>query len=257
MLPRHDYRILVVADTRYKDTGNYWRDRFMTNSTEMQQAWESYAESKGKPLGDIETSYKGTRSDKTDLFWRVFHIGWDYVSKYFPTFTQEGFEADDIAGAIYRVKRKARKNSIVAKRQLFLSTLDRDWSQLVDDELKIYFANTRHCFPREKIQERLVGNQGVIEHTLHKMGFELDHPRNLANWKVLKGDLGDNLPPGSPHCLFDLCEPHTEYVIENAAAWYPDLVKELSDKRPNILSEHFDKTLAEFAKICLEAPVKL
>jgi hypothetical protein len=32
MLPRHSYRIVVVADSRFSDTGNYWRDRFMRES---------------------------------------------------------------------------------------------------------------------------------------------------------------------------------------------------------------------------------
>jgi hypothetical protein len=257
MLPRHSYRIVVVADSRFKDTGNYWRDKYMTESTVVTQAWEQYAEKEGKKLTEIPTHYKGHRKDKTDNFWRVFDIGWKYVNEYFPTFSQEGFEADDIAGAIYRISRDGGPDSVARKRQIFLSTIDRDWSQLVDESHKVYFANTRVPFPKEKIQERLVGEQGVVEHTKHKMGFDLDHPKNLADWKVLHGDLGDNLPPGSPKCLFDLCEPHTEYVIEKAAPWHGELVGCLEDPKANDLPDHFETTLRQFAKIMLEAPVKL
>jgi hypothetical protein len=257
MLPRHTYRIVVVADSRFQDTGNYWRDRYMTESTVVQEAWQSYAEKEGKELSEIPTNYKGTRGEKTGNFWRVFDIGWKYCNEYFPVFSQEGFEADDIAGAIYRVSRDGGPDSVARKRQIFLSTLDRDWSQLVDEDHRVYFANTRHCWPNEKIQERLVGNQGVVEHTLHKMGFDLDHPKNLADWKVKHGDMGDNLPPGSPKCLFDLCEPHTEYVIEKVAPWYEDLVKCLEVNKPNDRPDHFDQTLRQFAAIMLEAPVKL
>ena len=257
MLPRHTYRIVVVADSRFQDTGNYWRDRYMTESPIVQQAWQNYAEKERKDLSEIPTNYKGTRKEKTDNFWRVFDIGWKYANEYFPVFSQEGFEADDIAGAIYRISRDGGPDSVAKKRQIFLSTIDRDWSQLVDEEHKVYFANTRHCFPNEKIQERLVGNQGVIDHTLHKMGFELDHPKNLADWKVLHGDLGDNLPPGSPKCLFDLCEPHTELIIEKVAPWYNDLVECLEENKPNDRPDHFDITLRQFAKIMLEAPVSL
>ncbi len=257
MLPRHTYRIVVVADSRFRDTGNYWRDRYMTESDVVQQAWQNYAEKEGKSLSEIPTSYKGTRGEKTETFWQVFNIGWKYVNEHFPVFSQEGFEADDIAGAIYRVSRDGSPDSIARKRQIFLSTLDRDWSQLVDEEHRVYFANTRHPFPNEKIQERLVGNQGVIEHTKHKMGFDLDHPKNLADWKVKHGDMGDNLPPGSPKCLFDLCEPHTDYIIEKAAPWYDDLVECLNENKPNDRPDHFDQTLRQFAKIMLEAPVKL
>jgi len=257
MLPRHTYRIVVVADSRFQDTGNYWRDRYMTESPVVQQAWQSYAEKEGKDLSNIPTHYKGTRGEKTDNFWRVFDIGWKYVNEYFPVFSQEGFEADDIAGAIYRISRDGGPDSIARKRQIFLSTIDRDWSQLVDEDHKIYFANTRHCFPNEKIQERLAGNQGVIDHTKHKMGFDLDHPKNLADWKVKMGDLGDNLPPGSPKCLFDLCEPHTEYTVETMAPWYDQLVECLEENKPNDRPDHFDMTLRQFAKIMLEPPVKL
>jgi hypothetical protein len=257
MLPRHTYRIVVVADSRFQDTGNYWRDRYMTESTVVQQAWQDYAEKENKVLSEIPTNYKGTRGEKTDNFWRVFDIGWKYVHEYFPVFSHEGFEADDIAGAIYRISRDGGPDSIARKRQIFLSTIDRDWSQLVDEEHKIYFANTRHCFPNEKIQERLAGNQGVIDHTKHKMGFDLDHPKNLADWKVKHGDMCDNLPPGSPKCLFDLCEPHTDFVIEKVAPWYDELVECLEENKPNDRPDHFDQTLRQFSNIMLEAPVKL
>lgn len=257
MLPRHSYRIVIVADSRFRDTDNYWRDRFMKRSAEVQMAWLAYAEKEGKDLSEIPTHYKGTRGEKTETFWRVFNIGWEYVNKYFPVFSQEGYEADDVAGAIYRLSRDSPPGSVIRERQILLSTLDRDWSQLTDESHKIYFANTRVPFPNEKIQERLVGNQGVIEHTKHRMGFDLDHPKNLADWKVKHGDSGDNLPPGSPKCLFDLCEPHTEYVIEKAAPWYPQLVECLNDPQPNIQPDHFNQTLKQFARIGLEAPTKL
>jgi hypothetical protein len=257
MLSRHSYRVVVVADSRFRDTGNYWRDRFMSESQVVQTAWQTYAEKEGKKLSELPTHYKGHRKDKTDNFWRVFDIGWKYCNEYFPVFSEEGFEADDIAGAIYRISRDGDSDSIARQRQILLSTIDRDWSQLVDEDHRVYFANTRHCFPNEKIQERLVGNLGVIEHTKHKMGFDLDHPKNLADWKVLHGDMGDNLPPGSPKCLFDLCEPHTDYVIEKVAPWYHDLVDCLNDPKINDRPDHFDQAYRQFVKISLEPPVKL
>lgn len=257
MLPRHPYRFVVIADSRFKDTDNYWRDRFMRRSPEVQSAWLAYAEKEKKDLAEIPTHYKGTRSEKTDTFWRIFDIGWEYVNTYFPVFSQEGYEADDIMGAIYRLSRDSDEKSIVRKRQILMSTVDRDWSQLVDEDHKVYFANSRVPFAKEKIQERLVGNLGVIEHTKHKMGFDLDHPKNLADWKVKHGDMGDNLPPGSPKCLFDLCEPHTDYVIEKAAPWFSDLIKCVNDPEENTREDHFNQTLAQFAKIGLEAPVSI
>jgi hypothetical protein len=112
-------------------------------------------------------------------------------------------------------------------------------------------------FPNEKIQERLVGNQGVIEHTAHRMGFELDHPKNLADWKVKHGDMGDNLPPGSPKCLFDLCEANPDYCVETVATNFEEFIEDLNNHKSNDRPDHFDQSMRAFAKICLEAPVKL
>lgn len=257
MLPRHPYRIVVIADCRYKDTNNYWRDRFMKTSPEVQAAWITFAEKEKRPLSEIPTHYKGTRADKTDTFWRVFDIGWEYVHNYFPVFYQEGYEADDIMGAIYRLSRDSSSERVVRQRQILMSSVDRDWSQLVDEDHKVYFANMRVPFPKEKIQERLVGNLGVIEHTKHRMGYDLDHPKNLADWKVLHGDKSDNLPPGSPKCLFDLCEPNLDYAIEFSAPWFNSLRECVNDPKPNIRADHFEQTLKQFAKVCIECPVSV
>lgn len=257
MLPRHSHRIVVIADCRFKDTDNYWRDRYMRRSAEVQSAWLAFAEKEGKDISEIPTHYKGTRSEKTETFWRIFRIGQEYVNSYFPVFSEEGFEADDIMGAIYRLSRDSSEDSVIRQRQVLMSSLDRDWSQLVDEDHKVYFANSRAPFPNEKIQERLVGNQGVVEHTLHKMGYDLDHPKNLADWKVKHGDMGDNLPPGSPKCLFDLCEPNPDYNIEHTASWFEDLVDCVNNPKANTRHDHFDQTLRQFANIGLDAPVSL
>jgi hypothetical protein len=87
------------------------------------------------------------------------------------------------------------------------------------------------------------------------MGYELDHPKNLADWKVLKGDEGDNLPPGSPKCLFDLTEPNPEYNIDEQAPWYDDLVEELNNPEPNDRPDHFESAYRAFVNVCIEPPV--
>ena len=255
MLPMFPHRVIILADSRYPDTNNYWRDRFMQESPIVQKAWEDYAESKKKPLSEIPTNYKGTRKEKTETFWRVFEIGWKYVNKYYTVFDCEGYEADDTAGAIYRISRDSVGGGIAHERQIFLSSVDRDWTQLCDDDQRIYFANTRKPGPNEQIQARLVNNQGVIDHTEWRMGYKLDHPKNLADWKVLAGDKGDNLPAGSPKCLFDLIEPHSEYNIEKAAHWYQDLVIEMNNPKPNNRLDHFDSAYNAFISTCIEPPL--
>ena len=256
MLPRHTYRMLFVADKRYSDSHNYWRNNVMQTCPVVKQAWADYAEREKVNVEDLKTNYKGTRGEKSEEFWFCYNICRDYATTYFPFFEAEGYEADDFAGAIYRLSRDSSEKSIVRKRQIFLATLDRDWSQCVDEAHKVYFANTRYPFPSEKIQERLVGNAGVIEHTLHKMGYDITHPSELSQYKVLHSDMGDNLPKGCPVELFDLCEPHPEYNIDKEPIW-SELKKCCSNSKPNDRPDHFDQTLRQFAKICLEAPVKL
>jgi hypothetical protein len=248
--------MMFVADKRFTETYNYWRDNVMRTSEVVKQAWIDHAESKGLKIEDIKTNYKGTRGEKSEEFWLCYNICRDYATTYFPFFEVEGYEADDLAGSVYRLSRDSEEDSIVRQRQIFLATLDRDWSQCVDEAHQIYFANTRYPFPSEKIQERLVGNEGVMEHTAHKMGYDITHPSQLASFKVLHSDMGDNLPKGTPIELFDLCEPHPEYNIDKEPIW-GNLKECCNDPNANDRPDHFEQTLRAFAKICLEAPAKL
>lgn len=255
MLPRHTYRMLFVADKRFESTQNYWRNDVMQTSPVVKQAWINHAEREGIPMESLKTDYKGTRGDKSEEFWFVYNICREYATTYFPFFEAEGYEADDFCGAVYRLSRDSEEDSIVRKRQIFLATLDRDWSQCCDEAHRIYFANTRYPRANEKIQERLVGNAGVIEHTAHKMGYEITHPSELPNYKVHHSDMGDNLPKGTPVELFDLCEPHSEFNIDKEPVW-AKLAECCNDPNPNDRPDHLEQTLRQFAKICLEAPYK-
>jgi hypothetical protein len=256
MLPRHSYRMLFVADKRFEETSNYWRNNVMQTCPVVKQAWINHAEREKVEFNTLNTDYKGTRGEKTDEFYFVYNICRNYATEYFPFFEAEGYEADDFAGAVYRLSRDSGEKEVVRRRQIFLATLDRDWSQCVDESHKIYFANTRYPFPNEKIQERLVGNEGVIEHTAHRMGYDITHPSQLAKHKVLHSDMGDNLPKGTPIELFDLCEPHPVYDIDKTDVW-EDLKECCNDPKSNDRPDHFEQTLRQFSKICLEAPVKL
>jgi len=254
MLPRHTYRMMFVADFRYKKTGNYWRNDVIRSSEVVRQAWSDHAEREGVSVDTLRTDYKGTRGEKSDDFWFVYNICRKYATEYFPFFEEEGYEADDWCGSIYRLSRDSADDSIVKKRQILLATLDRDWSMCTDEAHNVFFANTRVPFPKEKIQERLVGNQGVIEHTKHRLGHDIGHPSELAAKKVLSSDMGDNLPKGTPIELFDLCEPHPTYNIDLVDR-HADLVECVNDPKPNCRPDHFDQTLRQFAAIMLEPPV--
>jgi hypothetical protein len=245
MLPSHDYRIVVVSDKRFEEHGTYWRGVEVLRDERMEIVWEEYCENTGKNLKEQAVGYKGNRRDKNDNFYQVVEIGWDYATKYFPCFKQEGFEADDWAGAIYRISRDTR--GTCHDRQILLSTIDRDWSGLVDESHKVYWANTRYPGPKERIQERLAGEDQVLLHTEIKMGVKIDHPVEIFRAKHEQGELSDNLPPGSPLEYIDLSEPHPKYQIEKLTQ-YAQLVLECEAKESNVRFDHFEKAASALRK---------
>ena len=251
MLPMHDYRVVVVSDKRFEKFGSYWRGVEINKDERMEIVWEEYCEGKGTDVAEVATGYKGNRRDKDDNFYQIVEIGWEYATKYFPCYKEEGYEADDWAGAVYRYSRDSR--GTCRDRQILLSTIDRDWSQLVDESQKIYWANTRYPGPKERIQERLAGEDQVILHTELKLGAKIEKPRELAFAKQELGDLGDNLPPGSPLEYFDLCEPHPKYRIEKLPQ-YKDFIKDLDDPSPNMQMDHLEKSRHALGKIGLNCP---
>jgi len=255
-LKRHSYRTILVADYRDPETFNYWRDSFMQESEQVAQAWVTYAEEQGTDPDTLRTNYKGTRGSKTDAFFLVYEIGKDYCQKYFPWYWELGYEADDLAGSIARLSRNSEKESVIHRRQILLHTCDRDWCQLIDDKNKTYFSNSRQCRPREKIQEQLQGEAGVLEWAEHKMGIELKHPSELAHYKSIQGDLGDNAPPGAPIELFDLIYAHPKWNVDTAL-WTDDFKDSMNNPEPTTRHDHYEQALRQFAKIALEIPIRV
>jgi hypothetical protein len=255
-LPRHAYRTVLVADYRDPKTSNYWRDDFMRESEQVQTAWTEYAEEQGVAVDSLRTNYKGTRGTKTEAFFFVYNIGKEYCQQYFPWYWILGYEADDLAGSIARLSRSSEEQKIIRKRQILLHTCDRDWCQLVDNENKIYFSNSRLCRPREKIQEQLQKEEGVLEWVEHKMGVKIEHPSELASHKAEQGDMGDNAVKGSPIELFDLIHPHSKWNVDELL-WTEDFLECMNNPEANTRNDHFEQTLRQFSKIYLDVPIKV
>lgn len=223
-LPEAPWRTIIVNDSKDSE-GVYWRKYAGQSDPDLNKAWEKYSQE------SLNTTYKGNRGKRTEEFWEVERIGRDYAQEYFPFFSEELFEADDWAGTAARLHSEDR--------QMFLSTVDRDWSMLVDNDRGIYFANARRCKENERIQQRLVDNEGVIHHTQLRLNVSINHPRELAFAKSLMGDMGDNLPPGSPLYLFDLIEPPAQWKLENKSPDKVELLKqELYNPNPNTRFDH-------------------
>lgn len=145
--------------------------------------------------------YKGGRGEKTPFFYITEAAGYDYIrskNSTFSYFSKEFFEADDIAGHICRLKRKARKGSALAQRQIILSTVDGDWQGLVSDPHDIVWANTGPWLPRMRSEAE------VIDYYLRKDKLIIDSAYGCYTVKEKVGDAGDNLAPGTPLRFFDL-----------------------------------------------------
>ncbi|MGI9460855.1 MAG: hypothetical protein ACR2NF_12720 [Pirellulales bacterium] len=252
MLPMHDYRVVVVSDKRFEDSKCYWRGVEVLKDERIEACWEEYCEGKGIKADDIPTGYKGNRRDKDDDFYKIHEIGWEYATKYFPCFKKAGYEADDWAGALYREVRDS-SDVVLRERQKLLYTIDRDWSGLVDESKNIWWANTRYPGPRERIQERLAGEDQVILHTKMKMGYDINHPIEIFAAKAEAGEMGDNLPPGAPIEYIDLSETHPKYVLEKCDQW-DDFVEAVTNPNPNIHKDHFDQSLAALKKCGMTFP---
>ena len=252
MLPRHDYRVVVVSDKRFVDRGVYWRGVEVLKDERIEACWEEYAEKKGLDMNEMALGYKGNRRDKDDNFYQVHEIGWEYATKYFPCFKQEGYEADDWAGALYREVRDGT-DTVLRSRQKLLYTIDRDWSGLVDESKNIWWANTRYPGPRERIQERLAGEDQVILHTQMKLGFDINHPIEIFAAKAEAGELGDNLPPGAPIEYIDLTETHPKYILEDCPSW-PDFIENVCDPVGNVHNDHYEQSVVALRKIGIACP---
>lgn len=198
--PYLEYRLILAMDTKFED-GGYWRTKEIWNDQEIQNVLADYGKV-GK--------YKGDRKPKSDQFLKLYEMGINYANiAGFTQLGEVGFEADDFAGlACRRFKHLKNTGKIGWDEQLVLWTVDRDWSQLVDDHYKIIFANTRRPKETEVCQKQLVCNSEVARHTYWKYGYEINHPTELLEVKVENGDWGDNLPPGECSRIYmDLLSP--------------------------------------------------
>lgn len=194
--------------------------------------------------------YKLGRGSKPDTFSLVCQIGLAYIKSPNSTFyyyDQEYMEADDIAGKLARLKRKAPTDSVAGKRQMLLYTVDGDWQGLVSDEHNIIWCNIGPWLPRMR------NNAGVVDYYYRKMGASISKARECYELKAQYGDLGDGLLPGSPLRLFDLYNEDHEYNFSESASNYLEGV--LNSMRNSKKIEHLENSSGFFKKFGLIPPI--
>lgn len=164
------YRVCLLDDYK-NDEGDYWRNGF-------------YAD------------YKKGRPPKSEGYNLAHAVITDYLSQDYcpiPVFKQETFEADDFAGCLFREKQGD-------ERTLFLSTVDTDWLQLVDDNRDILWANCRHNAPRLR-------SEYEVHNYFASQGYSVFFPEEVIENKHQFGDKTDNYGPGTTKAIIDLRNP--------------------------------------------------
>lgn len=92
-----------------------------------------------------------------------------------PILEVQGYEADDVIGTI--AKQKAKENHLV-----YMVTPDKDFAQLVEENIKIYKP------PRQGNQPEILGVEEVCKN------WEIEKPEQVIDILALWGDAVDNIP---------------------------------------------------------------
>jgi len=120
----------------------------------------------------VYKEYKATRVPQPQEFYDQFPIVKDILKTFgIKTLEKEGFEADDLIGAL--VKKSSLNNLIV--------TGDLDTLQLINQKTKVYFL-------RQGISEVKIYDQEAVK---NRFGLS---PEQLIDFKALRGDPSDNIP---------------------------------------------------------------
>lgn len=120
--------------------------------------------------------YKAGREKQPQNFYDQIDFAKDIIKPFdIPVFEKDGFEADDLIGAIVKAQKKNIPNL-----ECLIVTGDLDLCQLIDKQTSVYFL--RHGISQIKIY-----NQKTV-----KERFGLS-PQQLIDFKALSGDPSDNI----------------------------------------------------------------
>ena len=125
---------------------------------------------------EIYPEYKANRDATPEDIKKSIPYIKDILSAFkIPVFEQAGFEADDLAGSLA----KKFSNSDF---EIFLMTSDKDYLQLIDENIKMYK-------PRTKQRDPLIVDIAKFQEL-----YELESPEQYIDVLALAGDTADNVP---------------------------------------------------------------
>lgn len=120
--------------------------------------------------------YKAGRKKQPQIFYDQIPLTKDIIKAFnIPIFEKNGFEADDLIGAIIKFQKKQIPNL-----ETLIVTGDLDLCQLIDKQISVYFI--RHGISQTKIYDK----KAVQER------YDL-LPQYLIDFKALSGDPSDNI----------------------------------------------------------------
>lgn len=126
---------------------------------------------------ELYTDYKATRQKMPeDMIYQVAWIKEMLSAMNIPTYEKQGFEADDIIGTLAVQARDAGF-------AVYLATGDKDFMQLIGDNIFFYNIRTKDGGEEEKI----LGPEGVKNY----LGV---YPETVNDLLALQGDSSDNIP---------------------------------------------------------------
>lgn len=237
VLDQENWRIVVISDRKDENNG-YWRTHLIASDERMTKAY------KEKPQG-----YKSGRPQKDSLFMIIVELGQQYCFNYLNYWFEPGYEADDWAGAIYREVRNTSDPELKSRKKI-LFTIDRDWTQLVDDSLNIIWVTSRQPRTKEHIQTQIATEYDVLYHTKFRYKKDIKSPLEIAQIKSNYGDASDNLPSKSPIEYITLSEPHPSYQLESMNSW-SHFQECLSSPWSNIQLDHLKEAKVMLDKLNL------
>jgi DNA polymerase-1 len=122
--------------------------------------------------------YKATRAKgPQELYDQLGRVKQVLKSLNIPIYEKEGFEADDVIGAL--AKQAEGKDKEV---ETIIATGDLDTLQLVSDKIKVYTL-------RKGIKDIMIYDVKAVEERFNGL-----KPNQMADFKGLKGDPSDNIP---------------------------------------------------------------
>lgn len=121
--------------------------------------------------------YKSNRPPAPDDLKVQFPLVREIVKDFsLPVFALEGYEADDIIGTLVK-----KFESKLKEAEIFVVTGDWDAAQLITSQVKMYIL-------KNKIEESVIVGREEVKNRYHLL------PKQIVDFKALKGDPSDNIP---------------------------------------------------------------